>query len=114
MPPKRTEKAQKFIEQEGRVLLAIKAIQNGQTSSVAAAARSFDVPRSTLWARMTGRTNRSDARPNGHKFTQAEEESIQDWLISMDSRGGALTIEMSRDMANLLLQRRGNDTPPDC
>ena len=111
MPPKRTEKAQKFIEQEGRILLAIKAIQNGQIPSVAAAARSFDVPRSTLRARLTGRTNRSDARPNGHKFTETEEESIQDWLISMDSRGGALTVEMLRDMANLLLQRRGNDTP---
>lgn len=110
MPPKRTEKAQKFIEQEGRVLLAIKAIQNGQIPSVAAAARSFDVPRTTLRARLAGRTNRPDSRPNGHKLTETEEESIKNWLISMDQRGAALTIAMLADMANLLLKERG-DTP---
>jgi helix-turn-helix, Psq domain. len=57
MPAKRSEKAQKAVQQEGRILLAIKALQNGRFSSVAAAARSFDVPRTTLSARIKGRTN---------------------------------------------------------
>ena len=102
MPPKRSQKAQKSIEQEGRILLAIKAVQNGRFTSVAAAARSFDVPRTTLGPRIKRRTNQSDTRSVLYKFTQLEEESIQDWLISMDQRGAALTISMLRDMASLL------------
>ena len=115
MPPKRSEKAQKSVQQEGRILLAIKAIQNGRFTSVAAAARSFDVPRTTLGARIQGRTNQSDSRSALYKFTRLEEESIQDWLVSMDRRGAALTISMLRDMASLLLQSRGSSfssTPP--
>jgi hypothetical protein len=111
MPPIRGKKAQKSVEQEGRILLAIKAIQNRRFTSVAAAARSFEVPRSTLQDRMKGITSWSDTRAIGHKFTQLEEESIQDWLISMDHRGAALTIAMLRDIANLLLKNRGEHTP---
>ena len=84
-------------------------------TSVAAAARSFDVPRTTLGARIQGRTNQSDSRSALYKFTRLEEESIQDWLVSMDRRGAALTISMLRDMASLLLQSRGSSfssTPP--
>ncbi|KAJ5340358.1 hypothetical protein N7541_009482 [Penicillium brevicompactum] len=110
MPPKRSQKAQKLLEQEGRILLAIKAIQNGQITTTAAAARSFEVPRSTLQARLHGRTNRSDTRANSHKLTGIEEESMKSWLISMDRRGAALTISMLVDMANLLLKERG-ETP---
>lgn len=94
MPPKRPQKAQNPIEQEDRILLAIKAIQNGRFTSVAAAARSFNVPRTTLGARIKGRTNQSDTRSALYKFTQLEEGSIQDCLISMDQRGAALTISM--------------------
>jgi hypothetical protein len=112
MPPIRGQKAQKSVEQEGRILLAIKAIKNRRfTSVVAAAARSFEVPRSTLQDRMKGITSWSDTSAIGHKFTQLEEESIQDWLISMDHRGAALTIAMLRGMANLLLKNRGEHTP---
>ncbi|CRL30644.1 DDE superfamily endonuclease, CENP-B-like [Penicillium camemberti] len=111
MPPKRSQKAQKSIEQEGRMLLAMKAIQNGRITTIAAAARSFDVPRTTLANRLKGTPNLYEARGTGYKFTQLEEESIQDWLISMDQRGAALTIAMLKDMANLLLKHRGDDTP---
>jgi hypothetical protein len=40
-----------------------------------------------------------------------EEESIQDWLISIDHRGAALTIAMLRDIAILQLKNRGDHTP---
>lgn len=111
MPPIRGQKAQKSVEQEGRILLAIEAIKNGRFTSVAAAASSFKVPRSTLQDPMKGITSWSDTRAIGHEITQLEEESIQDWLTSMDHRGAALTIAMLRDMANLLLKNRGDHTP---
>jgi hypothetical protein len=111
MPPIRGKKAQKSIDQEGRLLLAIKAIKNGQIPSITAAARSFEVARSTLQDRIKGTTSWSDTRGTGYKLTILEEESIQDWLISMDNRGATLTIAMLKDMANLLLVNRGDHTP---
>ena len=48
MPPIRSQKAQKLVEQEGRVLLAIKAIKNQEISSIHKVALRFDVPRTTL------------------------------------------------------------------
>lgn len=44
MPPKRSQKAPKSIEQEGKIFLAIKAFQNGRLTMVVTAARPFDVP----------------------------------------------------------------------
>jgi hypothetical protein len=73
MPPKRSEKTQKSIEQEGRVQLAIQAMKNGRFTPIAAAARSFDVPRTTLSDRMKGVTNQHEKWANGHKFTKVEE-----------------------------------------
>jgi hypothetical protein len=110
MPPNRSQKVQKSVEQEGRILLAIKSIQNGRISTIAAAGRSFNVPRTTLADRIKGIPSLYEARATGHKFTQLEEELIQDWLMSMDQRGAALTIAMLRDMANILLQHRVDHT----
>jgi len=115
MPPIRSQKSQKSVQQEGRLLLAIKAIGDGQYLSAAAAARAFNVPVSTLKHRIKGRKFRDESRPSGHKFTILEEKSIENWLLSMDSRGAALTYNMLRDMANLLLQSRElipSDPPP--
>jgi hypothetical protein len=74
-----------------------------EISTVAAAARSFEVPRTTLADRMKGISDLYEKSGTGHKLTQLEDESIQDWLISIDQTGAALTIAMLRDIANLLL-----------
>ena len=47
MPPIRSKNRQKSLHQEGRVVLAIEALKNGRYPSVSAAARSFDVPKTT-------------------------------------------------------------------
>ena len=115
MPPIRSEKAQKLVEQEGRILLAIKTIEDGKYSSIRAASEAFTVPRSTLQDRMKGHESRVVRRHHRHKFSELEEKSMEEWLLSMDSRGFALTHAMCRDMANLLLRAREStpcETPP--
>lgn len=87
MPPIRSRNTQKSVEQEGRILLAIKAIKNHEISSIRDAARRFEVPRSTLQERLHGHPFRHEARANGHKLTQFEEESLTEWILSMDLRG---------------------------
>jgi hypothetical protein len=107
MPPIRSRSSQKSIEQEGRLLLAIQAFKNGEISNITAAARTFNVPRSTLRDRLSGLTERSTTRANCHKLTELEEESLQKWILSMDSRGAAPRHSTVREMADLLLQQRG-------
>ena len=106
MPPQRSDKKKKLIEQEGRLLLAMQAIKNGKYSSAAAAARSFEIPVSTLKARINGRESATEKRHNCFIFTEIEGDSIEKWLLDMDSRGAALTLPTLRDMANLLLYAR--------
>jgi predicted HTH domain antitoxin len=76
MPPIRTQSSRNLTEQEGRILLAIQAIKNKEISSIALAARTFEVPRSTLRDRLAGRIERATVRANSHKLTEIEEESL--------------------------------------
>ena len=69
MPPKRAQIGQKDPNQEGRVLLAIKAIQTGQITSVREAIRLFNIPRTTLRARLAGTPSRPITRANNYKLT---------------------------------------------
>lgn len=76
MPPIRSEKSTKSIEQEGRTFLAVSAIQKKEISSISGAARYFQVPRSTLRDRIYSHTNRSETRPNNYKLTAYEDDSL--------------------------------------
>jgi len=110
MPPKRHQKTQKPSDQEGRVLLAIKAFQNREIPTITEAARRFEVPRTSLRNRINGHRNRSETRANNYKLTQLEEESLLQWTLSMDSRGSAPRPTMVAEMANILLAERCTQT----
>ena len=108
MPPIRSQSSRNSIEQEGRILLAITAIQKQEISTIREAARLFNVPRTTLQRRLAGHTTRAETRANGHKLTEIEEESLVQWILSMDSRGAAPRPATVREMADLLLAARGS------
>jgi hypothetical protein len=108
MPPIRSQSSRNSIEREGRILLAIQAFKNQEISAIREAARRFEVPESTLRSRLRGTTFRAETRANSYKLTELEEESLQKWILSMDSRGAAPRPTMVREMANLLLEKRGS------
>ena len=108
MPPVRSQSSRNSIEQEGRIILAIQAIKNQEISSIREAAHHFQVPRSTLQRRLTGDVFRPESRANNHKLSQTEEESLVQWILSMDSRGAAPRPTAVREMADLLLAARGS------
>ena len=108
MPPVRSQSSRNSVEQEGRILLAIQAIRNQEITAVRKAARSFNVPEATLRRRLHGTPFRSETRANSRKLTEIEEESLQKWILSMDSRGAAPRPATVREIANLLLMRRGS------
>ena len=111
MPPIRSQSSPKRTEQEGRILLAIDAIQKQEISSLRKAVELFDVPRSTLSARLSGITYRAETRANSLKLTVFEEESLYNWIISLDDRGAAPRPSTVREVANLLLEARGSSQP---
>ena len=65
------------------------------------------MPELTLRTRLHGITPRAFSRANSQKLTEIEEESLEKWILSMDSRGSALRPSMVREIANLLLEKRG-------
>lgn len=77
MPPKSSQNRQKSVEQEGRILLAIQAIQKKEISAIRRAACIFSVPESTLRARLRGVTYRAETRANSFKLTELEEETLE-------------------------------------
>ena len=106
MTPIRSQRSRKSVEQEGRILLAVEAIQKQEIRSLREAARRYIVPYATLRTRRSGITNRVDIRANNHKLTQSEEESLLRWILSMDLRGSAPRPAMVGEMANILLLKR--------
>jgi predicted HTH domain antitoxin len=54
MPPIRTGRRLKLVEQEGRIELAIQALRNKKIASITKAARVYEVPRTTLRDRVKG------------------------------------------------------------
>ncbi|KAM4067685.1 helix-turn-helix, psq domain-containing protein [Hirsutella rhossiliensis] len=86
-----TEIRDQSIPREERVLLAVKAYQQGQFDSAHKAATAYDVPQSTVSARL-------------------RETALVQWVLSMDERGMPPTVVYTRRMANLLLSERGQET----
>jgi hypothetical protein len=112
MPPIRSKSSQKAANQEGKILLALDDIQNGRVNIIRAAARLYEIPHTTLTDRAKGVVSRVDKRPSGYKLTKLEEDSLCQWVISMDSRGAAPRQATVRETANILLAARGSYPPP--
>ena len=87
--------------------MAMEAAQMSNKMSVRRAAKLYNVPESTLRARISGRPSRSDTRTNCHKLTKVEEQVIVRNILEMDSRGFAPRLAGVEDMANFILESRG-------
>jgi hypothetical protein len=84
MPPIRSEKSKKLVEQEGRIKLAIAAYKNGQIPSISRAAVLYNVPCPTLHHCIKGCAARVDIRVNQHRLTPKEEEALIKWILDLD------------------------------
>jgi hypothetical protein len=64
------------VEQEGRIQLAIKAIENHDIPSIRQAAQVFNVPNSTLQDQMQGHLFQGELRNQNLRLSQTQEESL--------------------------------------
>jgi hypothetical protein len=93
-------------QKEGRILLAIQAVNSGQIKSLKAAARSYDVPYTTLNERYHGILSRRDSQPNSRKLTDTEEEVLLQRIFDLNDQGFPPGITIVREITNILLANR--------
>ena len=72
---------------EGRLCLAINALNTGQILNIRAAACTYEVSRDTLRRRYHGTHSRRDTRQLTHKLTSTEEEVFIQYILSLDAQG---------------------------
>ena len=94
------------IYQEGRIALAIEAINQNQFESERRATATYDIDQRTLRRRRAGIQARRDCEANSKKLTKREELVIIVHILDLDSRGFPPRLSAVRDMANLLLAER--------
>ena len=93
---------------EARVILAMEAIKSLKKISLRAAAKLYDVPKTTLQDRMNGRTTIAERRPAVQLLTEIEEEVIVQYILDLDARGFPPRVEDIKDMADHILVTRGS------
>lgn len=81
---------------------AISALKNKFSLNIAAAARRFQVPRTTLWRRMGGDKSRAEAHESEQIVSNAEERSLVGWITRLGIAGfpqsPALVVEMAYEL----------------
>lgn len=96
--------SQEEKSQEERISLAIQAIKARQIRSIRGAARTYNVPLSTLVHRLQGRKPRQEVRHQ--KLTEDEEKLLIARIVSMDERGYPLRMDSMKRTAEAVLAKR--------
>jgi hypothetical protein len=98
------------FSKEARLKIAIKDLYRSEFQSVLAAAKAYNLPRTSLVSRMSRVTSRADSRNAAHKLEEAEEEVLVWRVLNLDSRGFSPRIADIEEMANTF--RAARQAPP--
>jgi hypothetical protein len=97
---------------ELQITLCIADVKSGVYASQRAAAAAYNIPESTLRARLASKASeRKSAHQHQQRLTPAQEEFIADWVLEEDARGYAPTHARTREMAQRLLRANGDLRP---
>jgi hypothetical protein len=100
------QRSVRHTSNEGKVQLAISAIDIEHIQCENHAAAVYGVSRTTLRRRRDGTQPRRDCQPNSKKLTKLEEEAVVRRILELDVRGLAPTKDIVRDMSDRLLRER--------
>ncbi|KAI7768449.1 hypothetical protein LZL87_014132 [Fusarium oxysporum] len=95
---------------EGRILLALQALQNDPKLSMRRTSQIYQVGYSTLRDRKNGNQSQRDFIPQSRKLSNLEEEVLLQSILDQISRGLPPRMRIIKEMANRLLADR--DAPP--
>ncbi len=88
--------------------MAIEAIQNSKKLSSRAAAKLYNVFKTTLRAPMAGQTSRLEIWPTAQLLTKLEEKVIVQHILDMEERSFTPRLAGVEDMANYILKSGGD------
>ena len=88
--------------QEGRLLVSINAYKQGQFPSFRKATSTYNVARTTAQQRVKGIQPKRGSIALNRRLTATQEESLKQWILSMDWRGMPPRIAIIWQMAGLL------------
>jgi hypothetical protein len=91
---------------EARILIAIEALRSNSKLRVYTAAKTYNVPRSTLRIRMSGTTSRAEIRPKNRLLNELEEKVLLQHILDLDAQGFSSKVEGVEDMANYIFKTR--------
>ena len=111
MPRKVYKTKQDLVEQEGRLQLALQALNRDQIRSIKEAARVFNVPYTTLYDRSKGHQFKLELRNHKHRLSLLQEETLVGWIVSMDIHGAPPRQSQVREMAYMILKAESPTTP---
>jgi hypothetical protein len=94
-------------QKEGKISLALLAIEKDQIQSERKAVRTYEAVRTTLQRRRAGIPSRRDCTPNSKLLSDLEEDVIVQHILDLDSRGFGPRPAGVEDMANRILAERG-------
>jgi len=93
---------QEALFQKGRVDLGVQAYKLGQITTLRGVKKIYDVSQKTVKRRISGiKPKRGSAAPNC-RLIPLQEESLKQWILSMDQRGMPPRIATVRQMASIL------------
>jgi hypothetical protein len=94
-------------DRETRLLAAVRSVREGGT--LHRAARTFNVPRSTLSGRLAGRVAHRNAHDYARKLSPKQEESLTNLLLGEVAAGNRVNKATVRDFAAAIARDGGDD-----
>jgi hypothetical protein len=98
-----------MAQRELQIELALQAIRTGEVNSIRAAHRAYNIPESTLRARLNGTTNRRTAHQYRKRLSIQQEEFLVDWILEQESQGFPPSHARCREMATRILRINGDN-----
>jgi len=96
---------------EAAIQAAISDVVSGVFTSQRAAAKAYNIPRSTLAARLRGTQTRQFSHEYQQRLTPQQEEFLVQWILEEDARAFPPSHARAREMANRILRMNGDNNP---
>ncbi|OWY56620.1 CENP-B protein [Alternaria alternata] len=96
---------------EAAIQAAISNVVSGVFTSQRAAAKAYNIPRSTLAARLRGTRTRQFSHEYQQRLTPQQEEFLVQWILEEDARAFPPSHARAREMANRILRMNGDNNP---
>ncbi|KAI1006030.1 hypothetical protein K3495_g2191 [Podosphaera aphanis] len=96
---------------ESDIQSAIPAFSDGTFTTQKAAAKAFNVPRSTFRSRLNGSRSQAIAQQYRQRLSFHQEESLTEWNLNEDARGSLPNHSRTREMVYEILRTNGDHEP---